>query len=75
MKRDLILYATREQLLVDFDDTEMIAGALIYSKYPLRIKWIMRRIVRKAGEGTDTSRDYGYTDWTKVARYAERLSR
>lgn len=61
------------QLKVKFDDTEMIAGALAYSKYSLPMKWLMRRIASKAGEDTDTSRDYEYTDWTQVERYAERL--
>lgn len=62
-----------EQLTVSFDDTEMIAGALTYSKYPLPLKWLMRRIAKKAGEGTDIHRDYEYTDWGQVKRYAERL--
>ena len=58
------------QLKVSFADTEMIAGALRYSKYPLPLKWIMKRIAKQAGEGTDTSRDYEYTDWRQVERYA-----
>lgn len=61
------------QLMMKFDDMEMIAGALAYSKYSLPMKWRMRRIASKAGEGTDISRDYEYTDWTQVERYAERL--
>lgn len=63
-----------EQLQVDFDDVEMIAGALTYSKYPLPIKWVMKHIAKKAGENTDTSRDYEYTEWEQVERYAERLA-
>ena len=63
-----------EQLLVEFEDTEMIAGALKYSKYPLPLKWVMKRIAKKAGEGTDMSKDYEYTDWKQVERYAKRLS-
>lgn len=61
------------QLAVSFDEVEMIAGALRYSQYPLPLRWIMRRIARKAGEDTDTSRDYEYTDWRQVADYAARL--
>lgn len=61
------------QLEVAFDDTEFIAGALAYSRYSLALKWVMKRIARQAGEGTDTSRDYEYTDWAQVRRYAERL--
>ena len=62
-----------EQVLIPFDDVEMIAGALKYSKYPLALKWVMRRIARKSGEDTDMSKDYEYTDWRQVERYATRL--
>jgi menaquinone-dependent protoporphyrinogen oxidase len=62
------------QIPVVFEDTEMIAGALRYSKYPLPLKWLMRRIAAEAGEETETSRDYEFTDWEQVARYAHRLS-
>ncbi len=58
------------QLKVSFPDPEMIAGALRYSKYPLPLKWVMKRIAKQAGEGTDISRDYEYTDWQQVERYA-----
>ena len=64
-----------EQLLVGFESTEMIAGALIYSKYTLPLKWIMKRIAMKAGEGTDTSKDDEYTDWKQVERYAQKLTK
>ncbi len=40
-----------------------VAGALMYSKYNFFIRWIMRRIAKKEGAPTDTSRDYEYTDW------------
>lgn len=62
------------QIPVVFEDTEMIAGALRYSKYPLPLKWLMRRIAAEAGEETETSRDYEFTDWEQVERYAERLA-
>jgi menaquinone-dependent protoporphyrinogen oxidase len=62
-----------EQLEVPFDDVEMIAGALRYSKYPLPLRWLMQRISRQAGGDTDTSRDYEYTDWGRVDDYARRL--
>ncbi|WP_405242006.1 flavodoxin domain-containing protein [Lentisalinibacter salinarum] len=61
------------QLRVPFEHVEMIAGALSYSKYPLPLRWMMRRIARKAGGDTDTSRDYEYTDWEQVRRYAQSL--
>ena len=64
----------QKQLSVTFDDAEMIAGALVYSRYSLLVKWVMKRIAAKAGGETDTSRDYEYTDWQQVQHYAERLS-
>ncbi len=62
-----------KQLSVAFSDIEMIAGALPYSKYPRPLKWMMQRIAKQAGEATDTSRDYEYTDWQQVDQYAKRL--
>ena len=49
---------------------ELIAGALPYSKYNFLIRFVMRRISAAAGGDTDTSRDYEYTDWPAVDRFA-----
>ena len=49
---------------------ELIAGALPYSKYGFLIRFVMRRISAHAGGDTDTSRDYEYTDWAAVDRFA-----
>ena len=49
---------------------ELIAGALPYSKYNFVIRFVMRRISAAAGGDTDTSRDYEYTDWSAVDRFA-----
>ena len=48
-----------------------VAGAVLYTKYGWLKRWVMRRIVRKAGGDTDTSRDYEYTDWVDLARFSE----
>ena len=48
---------------------KVVAGALPYTKYNWVKRWVMRRIVRKAGGDTDTSRDYEYTDWEDVGRF------
>jgi menaquinone-dependent protoporphyrinogen oxidase len=50
--------------------TKHVAGALPYRKYNWLKRWLMLRIVRKAGGDTDTSRDYEYTDWEDVRRFA-----
>jgi menaquinone-dependent protoporphyrinogen oxidase len=52
------------------DATKIVAGALPYTKYNWLTRWAMKRIVRKAGGDIDTSRDYEYTDWDDVRRFA-----
>jgi menaquinone-dependent protoporphyrinogen oxidase len=49
--------------------TKIVAGALKYTQYPFLKRWAMKRIVRKAGGDTDTSRDYEYTDWEDLRRF------
>lgn len=63
----------QQALSVDFPDTEMVAGALSYSKYSLPVRWLMKKIAGQVGADTDTSRDYEYTDWAQVRHYAGRL--
>jgi menaquinone-dependent protoporphyrinogen oxidase len=50
--------------------TATFAGALQYSKYGTFKKLLMRLIVGHAGGDTDTTRDYEYTDWDAVERFA-----
>lgn len=54
---------------------QAVAGALRYSQYNFLVRFVMKRISRKAGGDTDTSRDYEYTDWTAVDRIADELVR
>jgi menaquinone-dependent protoporphyrinogen oxidase len=51
-----------------------IAGALLYSKYNPLVRFVMKRIARKAGTRTDTSRDYEYTDWVSLDRFIDELA-
>jgi len=48
----------------------LFAGALRYTRYNPFIRFMMRLIVGAAGGETDTSRDYEYTDWQAVERFA-----
>jgi len=48
----------------------IFAGALLYTRYNPFIRFMMRLIVGKAGGDTDSSRDYEYTDWQAVERFA-----
>lgn len=54
--------------------TASFAGALLYQNYHPLLRWIMKRIARKAGGGTDTSRNYEYTDWGEVEAFGRRCS-
>jgi len=51
-----------------------VAGALAYSKYNFFVRFIMKRIARKAGAPTDTSRDYEFTNWQALDRFVEQLA-
>jgi menaquinone-dependent protoporphyrinogen oxidase len=52
------------------DDVAIFAGALPYTRYNPFMRFLMKLIVNKAGGDTDTSRDYEYTDWAAVDRFA-----
>jgi menaquinone-dependent protoporphyrinogen oxidase len=54
---------------------KLVAGALPYTKYNFLMRWMMKRIVAKAGGDTDTSRDYVYTDWDDVSAFAQEFGR
>lgn len=50
----------------------IFAGALLYTHYGFIKRWIMRKIARDKGSpDLDISRDYVYTDWQVVRRFAE----
>lgn len=51
-------------------ETAIFAGALRYRRYNPFMRFMMRLIVGAAGGDTDTSRDYEYTDWQAVDRFA-----
>ena len=46
-----------------------VAGALLYTRYNFLLRLIMKSIARKAGSGTDTSRDYDFTDWARLDHF------
>ncbi len=50
-----------------------VAGALLYTKYNFLLRLIMKRIARKAGGDTDTTRDYDYTDWAALDHLVDEL--
>jgi menaquinone-dependent protoporphyrinogen oxidase len=49
---------------------EVIAGALMFSKYNFLVRWAMRSIARREqGPDVDTEHDRVYTDWDAVERF------
>jgi menaquinone-dependent protoporphyrinogen oxidase len=54
---------------------ESMAGRLAYLEYGFFIRWLMKRIARKEGAPTDTSRDYELTDWEMVDKLAREMAR
>ena len=55
--------------------TELVAGALKYTRYNFIIRFVMRRIAAANGGDVDTSRDYEYTDWEALDRVAAQMCR
>ena len=49
------------------------AGALPYLEYGWFTRFLMKWIVKKSGGDTDTSKNYEYTDWKRVDRFADEL--
>jgi menaquinone-dependent protoporphyrinogen oxidase len=52
-----------------------VAGALLYTRYNIFKRWIMKRIVAAAGGDVDTSKDYEYTDWIDLRAFADQFQR
>ena len=52
-----------------------IAGRLAYREYGFFIRMVMKRIARKEGAPTDTSRDYELTKWEEVDKLAREMAR
>jgi menaquinone-dependent protoporphyrinogen oxidase len=51
-----------------------VAGRLAYRQYGFLIRLVIKRIARKEGAPTDTSRDYELTDWTQVETLARKMA-
>jgi menaquinone-dependent protoporphyrinogen oxidase len=51
-----------------------VAGDLPYSRYDVMTRRAMRRAAARYGGDTDTSRDYTYTDWDQVDRFAHEIT-
>lgn len=49
--------------------TELVAGALLYTRYDWFKRMIMKSISKSHGGEVDTTRDHEYTDWDRLARF------
>ena len=49
------------------------AGALMYTKYNVLVRFVMKRIARQAGASTDTTHDHEFTDWEALDRIVDEL--
>ena len=54
--------------------TRSFAGAVAYTQYSWLLRRWLKRISRRAGLPTDTSRDWDVTDWDEVDRFARSLA-
>ena len=50
------------------------AGRLAYTQYGFVTRQLMKWIARKEGGATDVSRDWEYTDWDAVDRFADTVA-
>ena len=55
------------------DTVGLFAGALAYTKYNIFVRLVMKRIARKEGAPTDTSRDHELTNWPALDRFVDEL--
>ena len=53
----------------------IIAGAILYTRYPPLIRLLIRWFRARQGGDTDTHRDYVYTDWALVTAFADAVVR
>jgi menaquinone-dependent protoporphyrinogen oxidase len=56
------------------DRVACFAGGVPYTRYDPITRHVMKRIQKKAGRSTDTSRDHEYTDWAAVEEFGRELS-
>jgi menaquinone-dependent protoporphyrinogen oxidase len=74
--------ATAQKYIDDFADetgwtpseATTFAGALQYLEYDFFTRTLIRLMMRHQGHPTDTSRDFDYTDWDAVDRFAHEFA-
>lgn len=56
------------------DRIEVVAGGEPYTRYGFFTKWLMIWKMRRLGRTVDPTRDYEYTDWSALDRFARELA-
>jgi menaquinone-dependent protoporphyrinogen oxidase len=51
-----------------------VAGRLAYREYNFLIRWVIKRIAKKEGGPTDTSRDHELTNWADVEHLGRQMA-
>lgn len=54
--------------------TRSFTGAVAYTKYSWWFRWYLKLIARRKGLPTDASRDWDFTEWDEVERFAGELA-
>jgi menaquinone-dependent protoporphyrinogen oxidase len=79
-KRDKADHDVHHVIEQFFDETgwrptrvKPVAGALLYTKYNVIIRFIMKQMAKRGTGSTDTSRDHEYTDWAALDHFVEEL--
>lgn len=54
--------------------TRSFTGAVAYTRYNPLLRWWLKGISRKQGLPTDTSRDWDFTEWDQVERFARQFA-
>ena len=75
-KRELAEKGVKEMIDRFLDETgfhptrvKPLAGALLYTKYNVLVRFVMKHIAKQSGGSTDTSHDHEYTDWAALDRF------
>ena len=56
------------------DHSEVIAGALLYPRYSWYDRFLIKLIMKQTGGEIDTSKEYIYTDWEQVSKFAKTIA-
>lgn len=56
------------------DHVALFAGAIMYTRYDFPTRLLFKLVAMVTTGDTDTSRDYEYTDWNEVERFAHEFA-